>query len=251
MKNVESCGRNLPVDVREQVELQHVEEGGALPADRRVQTLLHELRQDRRRRLPRQPVPQHEREETGVVERAERGLVGGVVRHVGRHELEVRLELVGGLRRHLDRPGIGQHPPVEGLPILHVHRAADPDLAAGGGDDVPHVRGGELVAVSEVVDPVLAVGHARVNRDPLDPGFQIRLVLVGRRGVDLGLPIEPLEARELPLGDELVHQPRNELVELEQNQPTLPHDRDFAAPVAKGQGEGSRAPCFRALTRMM
>ena len=118
---------------------------------------------------------------------------------MGGDELEVRRQLVRRLRRHLDRPGIGQHPALERLLVVRVHRAADPDLAARVGHDIPDVGGGQLLAVAEVVHLVHAVGHARVDGDPLNPGLQIRVILVRLGDVHLRLAVEAGEVGQLPL----------------------------------------------------
>jgi hypothetical protein len=68
-----------------------------------------------------------------------------------------------------------------------------------------------------VVDLVLLVGDPGVNRHPLDPGLEIGGGRVGLGREDLRLVVKALEIGELARRDELLHQYRRQLVELEQD----------------------------------
>ena len=72
------------------------------------------------------------------------------------------------------------------------------------------------MTITQVKDFVLVVGQARVNRDPLDPGLEIRRFLFGLGEIDLRLPVKPLEVGELSLVDPALHELRRKLIEFEQ-----------------------------------
>ena len=52
---------------------------------------------------------------------------------------------------------------------------------------------------------------------PLNPGVDIGRPLSRLGDINLGLAVESLKIRQLPLRDEAIHERRSQLVELEQN----------------------------------
>ena len=205
----------LPVVPAKDVELQLVEEHGALPVLVRGGPFRQELTDDRRDGGERQSVAKHERPESQVIGAAERQRVLRMFGDVLSHESKERLQRVGG--RDFRRPGIRHHETVDRLAVRHVHASADPHRQSRLGHDVPHAFRLELRALVELGDPVVLIIQARVHRDPLHPGVQLPAALRGFGDVNLRLAAQPTEVGQVSLPHEPIHQLGRKLVEFQQH----------------------------------
>ena len=138
------------------------------------------------------------------------------------HEIEVGPERFG-VRLDTEGPWVGEHRAAQRLAVRDVHAAADPDRAAVVGNVVPEVRNAEIVPVAEVEDLVIGVVLPGVDGDPLDPRIEERRYFGGFGNVDVRFRAELLERRKPALLDEFVYERWRQLVQLQQDDSTLPH----------------------------